>query len=55
MLSAIRPIIVWLGTAGKFIGEFCEKVAEAEKQNGYWLNGLGVWRLGAKTYKSGEV
>lgn len=42
MLSAIRPIIVWLGTAGKFIGEFCEKVAETEKQSGYWLNGLGV-------------
>ena len=40
MLSAIRPIIVWLGTAGKFIGEFCEKVAEAEKQSSCWLNGL---------------
>jgi len=42
MLSAIRPIIVWLGTADKFIGEFCEKVAEAEKQSSYWVNGLGV-------------
>ncbi len=42
MLSTIRPIIVWLGTAGKFIGEFCEKVAEAEKQSSYWVDGLGV-------------
>jgi len=43
--------IAELGTAGKFIGEFCEKVAEAEKQSGYRLNGLGFWRLRAKTYK----